>query len=267
MKHFISMFAIMISITLFAKVISSNIGGKQNLLSINNEKKEYTAKNYIQDGLIAMFDGIENAGWGIHDKEATTWIELIHGYNAISSGASGTFSITNDSYVFHVDYRMTGSGVLIASLGDSAAEVRQIEVVFSKTGDRAASALCLNGVGNRNFMCGNIDGNVYAVVGFSQYGDSGLSNEEIHSYSTSLSGGWPVIMMCYADSIVLDISKTATSISNLPQYSTGDMFIGYSGFNMGSTVTVNSIRLYRRQLSYREILHNYTIDKIRFNLP
>ena len=32
-----------------------------------------TAKDYVQDGLIAMWDGVENAGWGVHDPNATVW--------------------------------------------------------------------------------------------------------------------------------------------------------------------------------------------------
>ena len=35
-----------------------------------------TAKSYVQDGLIAMWDGIENAGWGVHDMNATMWKDL-----------------------------------------------------------------------------------------------------------------------------------------------------------------------------------------------
>ena len=38
-----------------------------------------TAKNYVQDGLVAMWDGIENAGWGVHDATATTWVDLVSG--------------------------------------------------------------------------------------------------------------------------------------------------------------------------------------------
>ena len=39
-------------------------------------KKAPTAKSYVQDGLIAMWDGIENAGVGVHDASATTWKDL-----------------------------------------------------------------------------------------------------------------------------------------------------------------------------------------------
>jgi len=38
-----------------------------------------TARSYVQEGLVAMWDGIENAGWGVHDPNATTWKELVVG--------------------------------------------------------------------------------------------------------------------------------------------------------------------------------------------
>ena len=38
-----------------------------------------SAKDYIQDGLVAMWDGIENAGWGKHDENATEWVDLVNG--------------------------------------------------------------------------------------------------------------------------------------------------------------------------------------------
>lgn len=36
-----------------------------------------TAKDYIQNGLVAMWDGIENVGWGQHDSNATVWKDLV----------------------------------------------------------------------------------------------------------------------------------------------------------------------------------------------
>ena len=38
-----------------------------------------TARDYVQDGLVAMWDGIENAGWGVHDPNATNWVDLVNG--------------------------------------------------------------------------------------------------------------------------------------------------------------------------------------------
>lgn len=39
-------------------------------------KSGYTAKDYVQNGLIAMWDGIENAGWGEH-KDQSDWVNLV----------------------------------------------------------------------------------------------------------------------------------------------------------------------------------------------
>lgn len=39
-------------------------------------KSGYTAKDYVQDGLIVMWDGIENAGFGVHDPNATVIRDL-----------------------------------------------------------------------------------------------------------------------------------------------------------------------------------------------
>ena len=40
------------------------------------EAEAYTSASYVQDGLIAQWDGIENAGRGVHDANAATWVDL-----------------------------------------------------------------------------------------------------------------------------------------------------------------------------------------------
>ena len=42
-----------------------------------------TARSYVQDGLVAMWDGIENAGWGVHDNNATNWVDLVGGASIV----------------------------------------------------------------------------------------------------------------------------------------------------------------------------------------
>ncbi|MGN0845859.1 MAG: hypothetical protein ACI4RA_00565 [Kiritimatiellia bacterium] len=37
----------------------------------------YSAKSYVQAGLVGHFDGVENAGYGQHDATATTWTNLV----------------------------------------------------------------------------------------------------------------------------------------------------------------------------------------------
>lgn len=43
------------------------------------ETRAPSAADYIQDGLVVMWDGIENFDWGVHDSEATEWVDLMAG--------------------------------------------------------------------------------------------------------------------------------------------------------------------------------------------
>ena len=50
------------------------------------------AFSYIQKGLAACYDGVENAGAGVHDPNATTWVDLTgHGNDGtVGSGITWT---------------------------------------------------------------------------------------------------------------------------------------------------------------------------------
>ena len=41
--------------------------------------KGISAKDYVQDGLVAMWDGIENGGYKNSDTSSRTWLDVIHG--------------------------------------------------------------------------------------------------------------------------------------------------------------------------------------------
>ena len=42
---------------------------------------------YIQDGLVAHWDGIDNAGFGLHDANANAWKDIVGGYEFVLSNA------------------------------------------------------------------------------------------------------------------------------------------------------------------------------------
>ena len=39
----------------------------------------YTSADYVRDGLVACWDGKENAGSGVHNPSATTWLDVVGG--------------------------------------------------------------------------------------------------------------------------------------------------------------------------------------------
>ena len=55
-----------------------------------------TASRYVQDGLVACWDGYENAGTGLHDPSATTWKDLVGGYEFSLTGVT----VADDRMVF-----------------------------------------------------------------------------------------------------------------------------------------------------------------------
>ena len=68
-----------------------SIASRQNLW----KSTSITAKNYVKSGLIALWDGIENAGWGVHNASATTWKDLVGSYNLINNGCTVTQNSTH----------------------------------------------------------------------------------------------------------------------------------------------------------------------------
>ena len=61
----------------------------------------YTSASYVQSGLIAQWDGIDNAVSGarrIHRDDASTWADLSGGGHDMS-GFSGSFGFANDALV------------------------------------------------------------------------------------------------------------------------------------------------------------------------
>lgn len=56
--------------------------GTANIGVINTQRLDVdwlSARNYVQDGLVAMWDGIENAGYGVHSDNPLDFVELVSG--------------------------------------------------------------------------------------------------------------------------------------------------------------------------------------------
>lgn len=62
--------------------IKSSIGARLTGYLLHGEGG-ISAKDYITDGLFAMWDGIENIGYGKHSYDTSVWYDLVSGYNAI----------------------------------------------------------------------------------------------------------------------------------------------------------------------------------------
>ena len=214
--------------------------------------------SYVQDGLIACWDGIENAGAGVHDGSATVWKDVKGGYEFALTGVTVnddrmTFSGSTSSYGT-LSAADTTSSFVVASNGT-------MEIVYrSDTG--AGTQVLLQSTDSSGLAFGIFSGNniilrssistAAQMLPFT----SGANTNCVSVFYTSRA---PV-------SAVVNGGKMALSGSNYwgaPNAS--QTFIGKRASNAsGFLGSIYCIRLYSRHLTDEEIAANYEIDQKRF---
>lgn len=229
-------------------------------------KSGYTAKDYVQDGLIAMWDGIENAGWGTHNASATVWKDLIGNLDATAI----------DSPIFGDNHTDTSNGYW--SLPSSIREIVETQRLTAEAVFRPSTS---SGIDIRN----------QGIVGIGEkrslwlfFGRPPLDNSatliwqvrnskairvwwgrevfgtDVHSSSIVIDNS---VCNAYLDSTLCTITPDVAAGSGT---STSEFYMGkIYGFNnfLGKTY---SVRLYSRALTAEEIAANYAIDKARFGI-
>lgn len=92
MKDLIVLVCAMTVTAAICSPVASSVGGKH--ISFNmSESEEYSASSYVQDGLVAIWDGLENAGWESHVDHTNEWADLINGFVLrTANGIDGDFS-------------------------------------------------------------------------------------------------------------------------------------------------------------------------------
>ena len=211
-----------------------------------------TAKDYVQDGLIAMWDGIENAGWGVHDSSATVWKDLVGGNDLV---------LQNTAH-FDENSLVSADRDKLTALCSSKLPYASIEVCGFKDASRNSSALVCFGNsvdGNRMFTCEpsaiqTYNGNYMLIL--TTRVDPKCTWAGVHDGDRH-------------DAYVRGELATGTIRSN--SWASQHGLFGLSGSDVYSKYTFvgsyYSVRLYSRALTAEELAANYAIDKARFNLP
>ena len=226
-------------------------------------KSGYTAKDYVQDGLIAMWDGIENAGWGVHDPNATVWKNLISGQL--------------DEYLLLRECSFAEDGLLLTD--------EQVSCAYGsivKTYNEISIEICCKNNPPTVRQCdfGSID--LYAgtgVVMFSNVLQKGIASN------------WWIKGLSCEDFIVSKIGEKSQASLTLES---GVYTSRYNGVVCGTKKitnpnirgfvslgalrkdpnircvwngTIHRFAIYNRSLTAGELDTNYAVDKARFNLP
>lgn len=243
-----------------------------------------TARSYVQDGLIAMWDGIENAGWGVHDSSATVWHNLGSlGSTYDASREDGTFADNAAQFVRTSNTRNTFA-IPAYFMRDQMKDEWSLEVVFTP------GRLWFQ---NYSGIFGNHDGSTKGYV-FGQY-ENGTVNFNLYapgvrcyqiSASTFVAGQTYCIsqaasnnarsVITWRDGVEVAVAKPRRvgvdlNFSGDPRTCIGAAYRlreqDIQGTDRSFDGLVHSVRVYSRALTAAEIAANRAVDKARFNLP
>lgn len=231
------------------------------------ETSEISAKSYVQEGLVALWDAIENVDWGIHDDTATSWIDLIGGkampnrvftsdFAAMTSSMSfvGTHTVPpirmdSDFTLHSVIVNAPTSGFYRTLLGIGAEGAGGLEQGITLTAKASSPYRVVYRPGYSMAIAGEVDtkttsGEVYAL-------------DIVFSYESK-------VFSVYVNSEI----KGSAEIPEDKWVMDGvNVSIGAYFQSLDTTMGHYSIMFYNRALTADEIAYNYTIDKVRFGLP
>ena len=207
-----------------------------------------TARDYVQDGLIAMWDGIENAGWGTHDPNATEWKDLV-----------GDNDITLVGGVFG-DTALICNGTQYGGHNDNVVNAVQIELVANTKQQKRRCWIASTGQSLSS-----------KYSGFVGWYDRGLcfglyDTARSLTLGTAISYSFAVNSNRTFENNALVATESGKS-DLTPQAQRGICVVVGGQKNNPLMCDIHCIRIYSRALTDEEIAHNYKIDKERFNLP
>jgi hypothetical protein len=242
--------------------------------ALTTGKRKPTAKDYVQSGLVAMWDGIENAGWGVHDASATTWKDLSgNGYDMdyetdVVIGADGVTSATASPFASAattLDFLYKTMEIVLTIQTSSTSG--QESLLFARKGTNTGCAML--------------------VYGGSHAGASGSNNliisPMVNKKAALLSTNW---QSCLGKRIAVAMTSDVLSLTNMtksfingvettPIPAIGNGYSANSARIGGQTSTsrtftggiIHAVRLYANEMTTSDLLANYAIDKARFGLP
>ena len=232
----------------------------------------YTSASYVQNGLIAQWDGIDNTGIGVHDPGTKVWKDLAGNYD-LTLLPKGSWSDEGNALV------VNGAAAVCSN---SLPAYKTIEVVYKMSNPHGRLLFCSGGTSQVNefrFVAFNRDGETSGATGYFSGAWKvsaphviweSFSPSAIRSMAATYNNGEAYadngnVAAVYANGTVRNDGSADTSWG----LGDGHIMIGdraeagaYPWYG-----EVYAIRVYSRALSATEIAQNYAIDEVRFMTP
>ena len=233
---------------------------------------EISASAYVQDGLIAQWDGIENAGAGLaHDDAATTWVNLVEGATDATL-PEGLFTVTPNSIVFNKG-RAFAEGITCASNTTPITIEAHARASAAPTGANDLLYVNITSRGGLGFDARAGNGYAYYQPSSSAWGTQksifkwwGNFNFSSRAYDRHTAAA-VIPVSSTADGSVGKVFQDGVSQSYKSNWTSGvqgapdgKVYIG----NVSAYYEMYGVRIYSRALTAEEIAINSNIDKMRF---
>ena len=247
------------------------------------EKNEYTTDDYIQDGLILHYDGINNTGLG-HDDTSKVWVDLSgNGNDGVISDETFEYSgngwKNGKGFAFENDIGVNTANILQkTTFSNIDSFTVQVKGTFNKN-----TATTTNNVFTRIIStCANYTAEYEGIDGVDltyhsnddfirSFCSNGIKNNAYNTvFDTKQISSINIVwnkntreLKYYLDNDE-PITVKITKFDNVSLTRIGLDF--YRIADNSGVYVYNSIKVYNRALSEEEIKQNYTVDKVRFGL-
>ena len=207
------------------------------------------ADYYITDGLIAMFDALDNAGTGVHDSNFGYWADLTsNGYDIKIAPYIGS------QLIGWTDNSLSAKSLHSIPLYKNCFDYKTIEIAARHDNKYQALFWAGNNGGGKAVIANK--GKVQFNTGSSLY----PINDETFLYGSC-------VYSSPANNIYIKGELTVANGSDGWQSAKADatgLGMGYVNPTYNFTGEYYVIRLYDRELTAEEVAHNYLIDSIRY---
>ena len=239
-----------------------------------DDAKIPTARDYVQDGLIAMWDGIENAGWGVHDPNATVWKDLV---GSLDIPLSSDHWVVGKHYIEKTTFKQLKlrdlTSDIIDALTDGSFTICDLSEIIEFNPEVGGTyyypcAISLNDASR--------DYNRFAYEWKATQVDSLRVSYDTESNSAFFNSVRidPYTKNCLVAVVDRDAARRTLVVNNEDRAERAITLykpykaVGVGGYREGTSPKFKCYnkRLYNRVLSPEELSHNYAVDEARFGL-
>ena len=214
-----------------------------------------SASLYVQNGLVACWDGVENAGTGVHDASATVWKDLVAGREFTLTGVT-----VNDN-------RMTFAGAKTSYGSLNATDTADVFLPATNGTVEVVYASTLSGNGVQTVLQSSTDSGIVMTLQNQNLFYACNASAPRYSISYGLATNTTAVHYTNAKPAAAfqNCGALATSTTSSMAGSKTTTTIGHtSNDNYFFTGHIFCIRVYNRHLTADELASNRELDLDRF---